>query len=470
MVLKFPVELTINGDEWKIQPFRFNVHAINTGSYTPSYRDVTVTGVSPLNLPNAQANGLRNIKLYGKCEQTGTPTLDNPIPILCNNGEVGSTGYTVVGSPTISNDLVVSGFSNGNYIKTPIINWGSTFTFELPLNIGALGRSNQAYAATTGNQGLNIGITGNGKLVQRVGNGSTWVSGEIAGITTFSANDVIYIKYTYDGTAYTLYSSLDGETWTTESSYASATNVFPSGKTINIGTGRLADTGYWGGSIDLKGFKLTVDGVPVRLTETVSLNDQTAVAQDLLSCGDDYVDEQNITTGEITRNVGYLILNGTENWGIQAGYTDIFYYRTGKNSTNPNTCICTYFKGIASSYGVGILTDGDIKYGFSSQLDRVYIRYSAYADNLTGFKSWLAAKYASGQPVIVVFPKETATTESVAAQTGIQTVSGLNTLNIIQAGVDGLQMEVTYSAGVEVTIEAVQSANVDQQVEVIIGE
>lgn len=196
----------------------------------------------------------------------------------------------------------------------------------------------------------------------------------------------------------------------------------------------------------------------------------TAVAQDLLSCGDDYVDEQNITTGEITRKVGYLILNGTENWGIQDGYTDIFYLRTGKNSTNPNTCICTWFKGIASSSGVGILTDGDIKYGYSSQLDRVYIRYSAYANNLTGFKTWLAAKYASGEPVIVVFPKETATTESATAQTGIQTVSGLNTLYITQSAIDGLAMEVTYSAGVEVTIEEVQAANVDQTVEVTIGE
>ena len=172
--------------------------------------------------------------------------------------------FTVVGSPTITDEGVASGFSNRSYITTPTINWGNTFTLELKLNIGALGGSNLAYAATTNNQGLNLGITRNGKLVQRVGNGSSWVSGEITGITTFSANDVIYIKYTYDGTAYTLYSSTNGETWITECSYTSETNVFPDGKTINIGIGRAAAYAtYINGSTDLSKFSITVDGKEV---------------------------------------------------------------------------------------------------------------------------------------------------------------------------------------------------------------
>ena len=59
---------------------------------------------------------------------------------------------------------------------------------------------------------------------------------------------------------------------------------------------------------------------------------------------------------------------------------------------------------------------------------------------------------------------------ALATQVNLQTIAGNNTLTITQAAIDGLAMEVTYSAGVEVTIEAVQSANVDQTVEVTIGE
>lgn len=566
MTLKFPEELIINGDEWKIQPFRFDVHAINTGSYTPSYRDVTVTGVSPLNLPNAKANGLKTIKLFGKCEQapnlfdkdkatlnyyinssgeeqanaswscsdyievtagktynlsgvtsygnapkTGfyaadksfvssrsqssadftipdgvkymrasiyrssidtavvkqVLSMDNPIPILCNNGEVGSTGYTVVGSPTISSDLVVSEFKWGTYIKTPVINWGDTFTLEMKVNFVSNTSNGRNFISTTTNAGVAIWVDTANKLKFRIGNGSNWVSSEIEGITTFS-NGIMYIKFTYDGNAYTLYSSLDGETWTTENSYASVTNVLPNGKTANIGTNRLADGGWWSGSIDLKGFKIIVDGVPVRLPETVSLNDQTAVAQDLLSCGDDYVDEQNITTGEITRKVGYKIFDGTENWNAYSGTPASGYvYRIVNDHLQENTYLpfCTHFKAVRGNLAVSSMKIGDFKCLSSGDTMFFISDYSTLDD----WKNYLAAQYSAGIPVIAVYPLATPTTETVAAQANLQTIAGNNTLTITQAAVDGLQMEVTYSAGVEVTIEEVQNVNIDQTVEVIIG-
>lgn len=704
MTLKFPKELILGGEEWKTQPFRFNVHAINTGSYTPSYRDVTVTGVSPLNLPNAEANGLRYIKLFGKCEQipnlfdkdkatlnfyinssgaeqyntswacsdyiqvkegcvynlsgvtsygnapkTGfyaadksfvssrsqssadftipdgvkymrvsiyrssidtavvkqVLSMDNPIPILCNNGEVGSTVYTVVGSPTISNDLVVSGFSTANYLDfTPNVILNNDFEIIVDFTTSSDLTSDQAifrmFRGTSFAGGLILyASTKEMRISFSDGTAGPTLSG------TFRAIENTHYKMRFvvkDGTFYYYYKSDTDPDWVLSGTSTTTINITDPITSMTLGRNNAL---AWGGSIDLKGFKLTVDGVPVRLTETVrifgknlfdqsqllnatdwSLNSDgyynglfssfnteftngfeidvpfkentpytfscrsyvsdegararfvfvytdessksltidstspaeytlttpstktlakirgtyasgasttlylkdiqleegvsvtdfqpyhaspTAVARDLLSCGDDYVDEQNITTGEITRKVGYLILNGTEKWGIQDGYTDIFYYRTGKNAASPNTCICTHFLGKASSAGIGSLTDGNIKYGYNTQLDRVYIKYSAYDNDLAGFKSWLAAQNTAGTPVIVVFPLEAPATESVTAQDSLQTIAGDNTITITQAAVQYLQVEVTYSAGVEVTIEAVQNANVDQQVEVTIG-
>ena len=273
MTLKFPKELILGGEEWKTQPFRFNVSAINTGSSPPSYRDVTVTGTSPLNLPNAEANGLRNIKLYGKCEQTGTPTLDNPIPIMCNNGAVGR--------------------SSG---------------------------------------GIN---------------------------------------------------------------------------------------------------------------ETISLNGQTATAQDLLSCGADYVDVQNITTGEITRKVGFYIFDGTETWLLRPSQpsTGVCYtciLGTYKRDENATYYCNTFNTSIATSetQPLGTLS-------FSTSYVLVFLDDTQFP-TAADWQEYLLQQYNNGTPVIIVYPLATPTTETVTAQTNLQTIAGNNTLTITQAAVDGLQISGRY--------------------------
>ena len=47
---------------------------------------VTVTGTSPLTLVNALAKPIKSLTQYGKCVQSGTPTPDAPVDIVCNNG------------------------------------------------------------------------------------------------------------------------------------------------------------------------------------------------------------------------------------------------------------------------------------------------------------------------------------------------------------------------------------------------
>ena len=75
-------EIVIGGTKWKTAPFRFNSMFILGGG--GSYVDVLLSGVSPLVLTNALE--LNFVKALGATEQNGTPTPNDPIDIVSNNG------------------------------------------------------------------------------------------------------------------------------------------------------------------------------------------------------------------------------------------------------------------------------------------------------------------------------------------------------------------------------------------------
>ena len=141
-------------------------------------------------------------------------------------------------------------------------------------------------------------------------------------------------------------------------------------------------------------------------------------------------DEQNITIGNITRNIGIKVLDGTENWtantnGYSASVLDESLY---------NHLICTHFIN-----GVPTTDLTCSKLAGSANLN---IHYNAIT-TVEQFKSWLADQYANGTPVIIVYPLATPTTETVMAQSlTIQT--GSNIVEITQASIDDLTMELSY--------------------------
>jgi len=177
--------------------------------------------------------------------------------------------------------------------------------------------------------------------------------------------------------------------------------------------------------------------------ETISMNGQTATAQDLLSC-EDAVDEQNITTGEITRNVGYRIIKGDEaDWATYSGSSSTGYmYRlpNEEQTTETFTGISTHFKFQRSNYAIANMVIGDCKGMSTGQL-----YFCSSESTLEDFKTWLATQYTNGNPVVIVYPLATPTTETVTPQTNIQTVAGNNTLSIVQASVDYLSLSATYN-------------------------
>lgn len=383
MPLNFPKHLTIGSTEWKVQPFKFDIEKIN-GGYSPSYKDVVLSGVSPLSLPNAQANGLRYIKLFGKCEQTGTPTLDNPVPIMFNNGAV------------------------GNYWSSNLFD-SSTATLNYYINSSGNEQYNSNWACTD---------------YIEVVEGGTY---RLSGVTSYGTSPRTGF-YKAD------------KTFVSQRSQSSSAFTIPEDNDIK----------YMRMSI----YKVSIDTATIQqkletIEETIAMNGQTATAQDLLSC-DDYKDEQNITTGEIIRNVDYRIIDGTENWVAYSGSSSTGYMYTLDNTqADPTTFVVmsTHFKGVKSNYAITNMVIGEAKCLSQS----IYV--CAAQDTVENFKTWLANQYANNTPVIFVYPKATPTTETVTPQTNIQTVSGNNTLTITQASVDMLEMEVKYSAGVEVEIE-----------------
>lgn len=193
-----------------------------------------------------------------------------------------------------------------------------------------------------------------------------------------------------------------------------------------------------------------------------------ATAENLLAVGT-YKDVQEVLSGAITRKVGIYTITGQENWGYQGTNTNLFSCLTGIEAIYPSTSICTHYKGVVSSTTTSNIQNNDFKYGYTGTLDKIYIRDNAYDNDLAGFKAFLAAQFNAGTPVIIVFPLETATTESVTGQT-MNISQGTNVIEITQASIDGLPLEVSYKAGVTVTVEEVENANLDDSVTVTIGE
>lgn len=161
----------------------------------------------------------------------------------------------------------------------------------------------------------------------------------------------------------------------------------------------------------------------------------SATAEILLSLGD-YKDEQNVTSGAVTRNIGIKALDGSEQWSYysvtQGNLFRIVMSDSVSDSKNVLGVLCNQYKV------VGNRTDLTLS-GTARNYDFINNNYT----DLTDWKAYLAQQYANGTPIIVAYPLEEATTESVTPQPlGIQ--AGTNIVEITQASIDNLPLEVSY--------------------------
>lgn len=193
-------------------------------------------------------------------------------------------------------------------------------------------------------------------------------------------------------------------------------------------------------------------------------NGGTATAEMLLKVGD-YQDVQSILDGVVTRNVGVKVLDGTGGWE-STSTSGLWLLRNVVATVLPSTCICTHFLGVSTTTSGLNMPDLSIRYGVTGYDNRLYIRYNSLND-AGELKQFLAAQYAAGTPVIVIYALKTSTTESVAGQT-LQVMDGDNVLEITQASLTGLELEAQYNTQVQLTVQEVESANLDNDVTVTI--
>ena len=192
-------------------------------------------------------------------------------------------------------------------------------------------------------------------------------------------------------------------------------------------------------------------------------NGGSATAEMLLRL-DGAVDEQEILTGAVTRNVKVIVFDGTEPFTTSTPYGKACVIQNASSIWGANrdvTPICTHFLGVPKTSG----NRPDYTCFFNAT-GHFYFRLE---DNTVAtFKAWLAAQYVAGTPVMLLVAAATPTTESVTGQT-LQVQAGDNVLEITQASLDGLELEATYKSLVQLTIEEVEDANLNNNVEVTIS-
>ena len=200
-------------------------------------------------------------------------------------------------------------------------------------------------------------------------------------------------------------------------------------------------------------------------------NGGTATAEMLLKIGN-YKDTQEVLSGSVTRNVGIKVLDGTETWNVAISTTHAGVNRNNfymlfddatATGTDAITCsIASWAQTVVSDYSAPTCRISNTK-----NFNIVPFEDMTTIPNVASWKQYLAQQYANGTPVIVVYPLATATTESVTGQP-LTIQAGTNIVEITEASMDNLELEVMYKAGVEVTITEIENAQLDNSVEVTI--
>lgn len=168
----------------------------------------------------------------------------------------------------------------------------------------------------------------------------------------------------------------------------------------------------------------------------------SATAEMLLKIWD-YADEQEILSWNITRKVGIKVLDWTESWNYYS-VTQGSLFRTkiadGLDGVKDVLgVLCNYYNVVSS----GSRADGTLT-GTAQNYDFINNNYS----DLTGWKQYLKDLYNAGNPIIVVYPLATPTTETVTGQQ-LDIQKWNNIIEITQASIDNLELSATYKSTAE---------------------
>ena len=308
-----------------------------------------------------------------------------------------------------------------------------------------------------------------------------WYSGATLKITSAAANQTLVMRAKPGATYYFKHCSVTGggrafytevEDWTlgSDCSAMSGNTTIDKDEVKSITVSANAKWVFfiYGRSGQTATFEEQLADYMVSLTPLTSDTQYTpyydggsAVAEMLLSIGN-YTDEQEVISGAVTRKVGVKVLDGTEAWNTytvtQGQLMRLTIADSVSGSKSGLGVLCNAYNVIdATSRTSGTLS------GTTQNFDFLNSNYTT----LAAWEQYLSDQYAAGTPVIIVYPLGTATTETVTGQP-MATTQGDNIAEITQASLTGLELEVTYMAGVSLTVEEVEDAQLSPDVEVTI--
>lgn len=346
--------------------------------YSSGATKETVTGNAPITLSDAVAKPIASLTQTGLCTQASTPTPSAPVPIKCNNGEIKFGKPLTIDSTRIYGSIGTSGSWTTN---------SNSYSIAVPVTVGKkyairMTETDSGTVGTILRYGFTDSTTPSGQTL------SQWVR------TT--PQDTQFAELTADEPYLVI-----------QMQAAQAAD--------NIANGYIA----------VQEQVIYVDGTPEVITVTdADGNTQTASVQSIFSVGE-YADNQEVIGGVVTRNVGIKALDGTEPWVSTSG---VFATRIDGILKPPSNKIgiSTHYKGTNATNTN--MPDNSIKISYSGSNGVVAIKSTAYS-TADEFAAYLAAQYAAGTPVIIVYPLATPYTEQVSAQP-LTTAVGTNTVSV----------------------------------------
>lgn len=422
---------------------------------SPTYVLFTIGGFSPLVLEEAVSKEINSLVQYGKIIQNGTPTPNAPADLVCNNGVLRMvhrsglpSGYKLLeyvggnGSQYIITDLYLA---STDVIECEFRN-STTTGYGAVYGVFKLGESSALY----GNQTYYGYDAANDKVNTGIRVDTEWHSSrhDFANCTltiddtTVTFTPFEFVNSTKNAVLSRYYNNSYGYNW---KGYIRKFKVTRNGEVVcdllpakdsndvaglyDLTTGNFYTA--TGGTLlegdEVDDYELRVVGTP----EVLSVGTQTASVQNLFAVGN-YADTQDIISGAVNRKVGVKVLTGEENWIYSSNYNLFSLADIGMKENG--TPISSHFpyKSYATSdaYGVGYI-----------YYTNLFVKNTDCAD-LATFKSWLAAQYAAGTPVIVMYPLAEETTETVATQS-LRTIDGDNILSV-ESAVDNADFTVKY--------------------------
>ena len=492
MVLTFKdKELIIGATDWSYAPFRFS-KILNFGSgVLPTWQDIVLSGVNSLNLLNAKADGLNYVKLFGKCEKDYTSTSMNYQTVNeMAHSTFDSSKFTVSGSPTIT-DGVVSNFTtggSGNHISCATVLDGTEWLLQLKMNFGAT-FSNGIIATssdgTTANKKFNLTAwqgSYNKFFSLSLGDGTNSQNFTLnpASGTDIPLNTDILLQIERKNNKYYMRMSFDNGTTFTENSTDVQYDV-----NTNLGYIGVSASFPFGGTIDLKYFAISKNGVPVFSgnqtgTDTYTVNGSSiSIPYTISDTGFKIVDSAYLSNvqsvSENLQKTPYIVINSNNltasdyrakilcNNGVLKVNNQGQIYVDGTVETVKDSLDNTVTAQNLLSTGTYTDEQEILTGAVTSNCEAVY-----YDGTQTINTPYISTTGGLDIGAIIVHPKTTPTEQTVTAQT-LTTETGNNTIQITQSGVNNLSLEVGYKAGITVTITEIEDANTDNSVTVVIS-